>query len=171
MASKPIDVNVQLIELTQPNNSLPVLQSAFITVRLDNETKQDTIHSFSDIASFANVPHSFIGENVKIKIQCRDFIPIDTTVLLQQNMLLGLQRDTNVYGNIHLRVWSASKGRALENYPISIAGQDVVSDKNGYVTLYIPLHAQKTEYEVVGKDVIYNKISMPCGDSDIILVQ
>lgn len=169
--NKPMDVNLQLVELTQPNDSLPTLQDAVVTIRFDNETKQDTMRSFADTVIFANIPHSFIDQPVKISVQCQDFLSLDTTLLLQQNLVLGLQRDTNVYGKIRERIWSLQKGSVVPNYPLTIAGKNVTSDENGYVTLQIPLDEQRTEYLVTGQNLLNNNISMPCGESDVILVK
>ncbi len=170
-ASRPIAVNMQLKELTPLNEHLPHMQDAIVTLQLDNETKHDTIHSLVDTAWFANIPPAFVDKEVRVKIQCRDFVPLDTMILLQQQMILGLQRDTNIYGNICVRVWSLSKGKVLPHYPLILAGKEVVSDENGYITLQIPLAEQRMEYEVSGKHLLNNKLSMPCGESDVILVK
>ncbi len=169
--SRPIDVQMQLVEQSVVNNNLPALQDAVITLSLDNEIKTDTIQALTNTALFRNVPHHYLDKEVGVTFRCKDFLSIDTTMILQPTMSLPVQRDSTVYGAIRLRVWSANKEQIVPHYHVTIDDRNVQSDENGYVTLYIPLAAQKTSYAVVVNNTPYASISMPCGESDVILIE
>ncbi len=173
IANKPVDISMQVQESEQSYNAaLPPMENAVVTLLLDNEVKIDTVKGADDVIMFANVPHSFLDEKVKVSIECNNFIRLDTTVYLSQNMNFSLQRDLSVYGDISFRIWSPKKGSVLPGVKVIIEGNEAVSDKDGWVMLQIPLSKQKTEYKVSASVPLCNDmIIMPCGDGDIILVK
>lgn len=171
MANQPIDVDVHLKEMSVHNEQLPPLKNATITISLDNETKTDTIEHLDEYATFTNVPHHFMNKDVHITVSAKDFHRVDTTLLLSKDMQLNIYRDTDVYGKVSFRVWNRDKGKAVTGVEIGVNGHKAVSDKNGNVSLTIPLEAQQTTYPVEANiPLLTDTIYMPCGENDIIEV-
>ena len=175
--NQPVDVEVKLEEVSLHNPVLPPLQDVVVTLTLNNETKTDTIHSLESASLFANIPHRFIGEEVHITTTIIDtklqhsFLPVDTTVVLSELIVIPVHRDERVYGDVHFRLWNAEAEETVSDVEIEIAGQSVVSDAEGRYSAFVPLESQKTAYPVkssvsLEKDTIY----MPCDENNVIVI-
>lgn len=161
--NQPFDVEVRLNEASVHNENLPPLKDAVVTMRLDNETKSDTIHSLDACSIFSNIPHSFMNKPVQISVNCRDFLNVDTTVTLAPEVTIDLRRDPKVYGNVVFSLWDWHTETNIANTPIQVDGIDCVSDSCGRIAFSIPLEYQKTTYQVtapfpLAKDIL----TMPC---------
>ena len=97
--SQPFDVEVRLNEVSFHNENLPPLKDAVVTMRLDNETKSDTLYSLNTSIVFNNIPHRFLNKPVQITVSCRDFLSADTTLSLSSYMMIDVRRDPKVYGD------------------------------------------------------------------------
>ena len=86
--NQPVDVEIKLNEASVHNEQLPPLKDAIVTMTLENETKTDTIPSIKDASLFTNIPHRFINQQVRIQVACQDFLPVDTTLLLAEEVTL-----------------------------------------------------------------------------------
>ena len=106
IANQPIDVRMFLNEKSVHNANLPPLKNASLTMYLENEKKTDTIHSINDSVYFKNIPHRYLGEEVKLSFECMDFISIDTSMILSENMSLDICRDPETYGSLSFKIWS-----------------------------------------------------------------
>ena len=148
MANRPVDVEVALNETTVHNDNLPPLQNAVLTVQLDNETKTDTVRSLDDKGLFANIPHRAIGKEVRLRFSSPDWLPVDTTLVLTEQITIHIARDPNPYGHFQFRLWSISKGQGLGNVRVNIAGHTAVSDAQGFVRMVLPLKDQRKAYHV-----------------------
>lgn len=169
--NQPIDVNVQLKDMSVYNKQLPPLKDAIVTISLDNETKTDTIGTLSDHATFANVPHRFLNKDVHITVVCNDFHHVDTTLLLSKDMWLNVYRDADVYGKVKFRVWNPDTEKAVAGVEVRVDGHKTISDKDGNVSLVIPLESQRTAYQVEADIPLLNDtIYMPCGENDVVEV-
>ncbi|MDO4171197.1 MAG: toll/interleukin-1 receptor domain-containing protein [Prevotellaceae bacterium] len=159
---QPVDVRVSLNETTIHNDNLPPLKGAVITMMLENETKTDTIQSFATNAIFANIPQKNIGRNIRMTVECSDWIPVDTTFILTKNAVINMSRNPHSYGDVTFRLWGINKERGVSNTAISIAGQKVKSDADGYVSIFIPLDKQNTIYHIESEqDLIDSILIMP----------
>lgn len=169
--SQPVDVEVRLNEASVHNPNLPPLKDAVITLTLDNETKTDTIHSLDASTVFKNIPHHCLNSYVNVCVECRDFQPVDTTLLLSKALSVNICRNPNVYGDIHFVVWSSAKGDSIPGIRMTIAGREVVSDDNGRIQLFIPLEEQKTSYYVESSVPLeIPVVSPPCGPNDAVVI-
>ena len=158
----PVEVSIQ--EETPLNNNLPPISDIICTLHLDNETKSDTLAALGQPLLFSNVPHRFIGRQVRVELNAKDCLPLDTTLVLQQQISLPLRRDETVYGLVHFRLWGTT---ATE---VHIAGRTVTPLEDGLIELLVPIEEQRTAYhvEVQGlTDTIY----MPCGKDDVIEIR
>ena len=172
MTSQPVDVNLKLRETSVYNKELPPLSEAVITMTLDNEQKSDTIYSIDESAKFTHIPHRFLNRNVRISVNCLDYVSLDTTLLLAKENTLNIFRDSTVYGNIQFRLKVQGRDKYIPNTKLVIDGYEIITDKDGYASLSIPLERQKTAYKIITTlplemDTIY----MPCGEGACILVK
>ena len=168
--SQPVDIEVRLHETTVSNSQLPPLKDAIITMILDNETKIDTLNSLESSLSFKNIPHSNINKKIHLRVECQDFLPVDTILILSEQLNIGVARNPHVYGDVRFKLWNGVK--ALSNISLTIDGHHVLTDGNGVASLTIPLINQKTSYQVIAPlPLEYDSIHMPCGPDDVLIVK
>lgn len=149
------NTTITLKEATKPNANLPVLGKTKLTLYLDNETKDTTLTGLSS-TTFTNVPRSLNGSKVRIKLSCvskgfgdvPDYLPIDTTVELGDEITLNINRNPAKYGTINAHLWSPSRERSVPNTKITIAGIETTTDAEGNISMLIPLDKQSTSYPV-----------------------
>ena len=170
--SQPVDVEVQLNEVSIHNDNLPALKDAVVTILFDNKTEVDTIHSLEASRVFTNIPHRYLNKEVRIKFSCRDFVDVDTTVVLTKDVVLYVHRDSSVYGNVHFRLWNPDTEKPEANAEIEITGMITTSDNEGRVTLFVPLEVQQTKYVIKSSIPLANDtIYLPCGPNDVVLTK
>ena len=147
-SNQPVDIQLSLQEKSTKNHNLPPLHDAVVTLTLDKETKIDTVSSLSDKGSFLYIPHRYIGKDVRITISCPDYLPVDTTITLMENIEVNIYRNPAVYGNIQFKLWNTSKELYVSNTTIRIDDIVTVSDAEGVVKTTVPLAKQKKEYRL-----------------------
>ena len=168
--NQPIDVEVSLNEVSFHNPNLPSLKDAIVTITLDNEIKTDTIRSIEASTVFANIPHKYINNSVHVRVDCRDFLPVDTIFLLTKSMTIDIRRNPTVYGNLQYKLWNPNTEKTSPNTEIIINGHRVTSDAEGYVMLTIPLKEQKATYPIASESITLQDsvVNGICGPDDII---
>lgn len=167
--NQPVDIQLSLQEQSIKNQNLPPLHDAVVTLTLDKETKIDTISSLSDKGSFLYIPHRYIGKNVRITISCPDYLPVDTTITLMENIEVNIYRNPAVYGNIQFKLWNMSKESYVANTTIRIDDIVTVSDAKGVVKTIVPLAKQKKEYRLSSTVPLEDSILyMPYGKDCVI---
>ena len=167
--NKSENIIVTLNEASLYNENLPPMQNAVVSVIFDNETRSDTIKTISSNALFSNVPHRLLNKKVRFSVECRNYINIDTMLTLSKNMVVNIKRDPSVFGHVQFRLYNSDKDAVVANARLNVDGQDVVSDENGFVSLFIPLEAQNIFY-IIKTDVKLKNdtVIMPCGKQDVI---
>lgn len=171
-ANQPVNVTVSLRETSMHNNDLPPLRNAIITLVLDNETKTDTLSSLDGKALFNNIPHSAIGKDVRIKVVCKEWLFVDTILILQENQIINIARNPETYGNVSFMLWSLKKEKGMGHVKVSIAGHTSESDAKGYVKIKIPLKDQSEKYEIsCDLELENNIIMMPTTQSTALIVK
>ena len=146
--SWPVDVAVSLNETTAHNEALPPLKDAEITLTLENEIKKDTIRSLDSNVIFANIPNHAVGEKVRVTVECKDWLSVDTTLVLSKDVKVNMARDPHAYGDVEFRLWNMNKESGVANTQVSIAGINAISDGKGYVRVFIPLEKQSDRYKI-----------------------
>ncbi len=172
--NRSVDVGIQVVEASELNENLPSARDAIVTLILDNETKIDTIDNFDVRAHFTNIPNLLIGQDVVVSARCKDFLPIDTTLRLSKDVRIELYRNPNVYGKIRATIYKLDKSGyiPLPNQTLSIGGYETVSDEGGSIEINIPLHDQHTTYAITANRALEtDSITLPCGNSDAIIVK
>lgn len=168
----PVDVGISLNETTVHNDSLPPLNNAMVTMRLNNETKTTIMHSLAHRSVFANIPHNAIGKNVNLTVKCHEWLTVDTTLVLTKNITIQMARDPHLYGDVNFRLWSVKKECGIANTKVSIMGLRAVTDAEGYVNMFIPLERQNTKYFIESEaELEDNILTMPTTRSCAILIK
>ena len=90
--SRPVDVQVNLSETSVHNDHLPPLKDAVVTLCLDDKTEVDTLRTMDGTLLFKHIPHKFLNKPVRVKVECRDFLPVDTSVTLTKTLVLDVAR-------------------------------------------------------------------------------
>ncbi len=172
IANQPVDVEMRLKEASVHNDQLPPLQNAIITITLDNETKTDTLHNIDNSIVFTNIPHRFIGKEVRVTATCRDYLDVDTMITLYKDVVLNISRNPSVFGDVHFRLWNPETEKPLANEVIEVAGQTATSDEDGRVSLFVPLEVQQAKYAIKSSVPLANDtVYLPCGPDDVILTE
>lgn len=146
--NQPVDVEVRLNEQSVHNENLPPLKDAVITLTLENETKKDTIPSVDETTTFTNIPHRFLDKEVHVTFTCRDFLPLDTVMVLSRKVIIPVHRDEMAYGQVHMQFWNLRTEELIEGVEVCVDGQKGISDSNGFVAFFVPLERQRTAYPV-----------------------
>ena len=162
MAHRPITVSVALEEVMPPNNHLPKLSDAEVTLVLENDVRRVRTHSMDEVVSFTNVPKNWLGSNVELRFvdfpdtpESANYYPTEIKLKLEEQMTIPVCRDTIKYGKLKARVIDRNH-HPLPNYKISIAGLDLTTDDKGNIDTYIPYENQRRSYIVMNdtlKDV------------------
>jgi len=172
LANQPFDAEVSLQETSVHRETLPPLKDAVVTLTLDNETKTDTIRTLDGSIVLTNIPHRFINKEVRVRVVCRDFQPVDTLLRLSKTVCIGIQRDETVYGQVAFHLWNPMEEKAVAGVVVTVDGHEVMSDETGQVRLQIPLQEQQTAYRVTADVPLEtDSLYMPCGEDDVILTR
>lgn len=170
--NKPVDIQLSLQEQSVKNQYLPPLHDAVVTITFGEENKIDTISSLSDKASFLNIPHRYIGKDVLITISCPDYLPVDTTLALQENTEVNIFRDPAVYGNILFKLWNTRTESYVGNTTIRVEDMSAVSDADGSVRMTVPLAKQRKEYRLSSTAPLEDSVLyMPYGKDCVIRIK
>ena len=166
------DTEISLVEASVHNKNLPPMKDAVVTMMLDNETKSDTIRLMDDRLIFNNIPHRFLNKPVRFTVTSYAFVDSDTTLVLTPDVALNMRRDEAVFGDVGFRIYNPNTEKYVTNTVISIAGQETVSDENGFVKIFVPLENQNRYYIVTGPMQFENDtIYMPSGKDDVLLTK
>lgn len=170
--SQPFDITLKLTEASIHNDNLPSLKNAVVAMRLDNETKTDTIYSFDDSIVFTNIPHKYLNQETRISISSPGFLQMDSILPLSKSMTLNLYRDDSFYGSVKFRLYNPNTEQYLSNVRVGIAGQETYTDSKGCVTFSVPLKDQRTYYLVTSPISLENNtIFVPCDDKSTIMTK
>lgn len=175
--SQPFDAHVSFIETDGSIQTLPPIKSVIVSLTLDNETKTDTIAALNEPLTFANIPRRFLGKSARIHVECFDntgykaFLPLDTLIVLNKRVELHLKRDAELYGTINFEIDNAA-GVPMSGVEVTIAGVNAVSDKNGKVSLRIPIEKQNVIYQIrCNRELEYDSIATPCSGDEVRLLK
>ena len=169
--NQSFDAEVRLKEVSVFNENLPPLENAIVTMMLDNETKIDTVFSLDSSCVFSNIPHRYLNREVHFEIVCKDYLDIDTVLVLKKTTVLNIQRNPSIYGNV--RFWlCANTGEFVANVPVSVDGIETTSGSDGRVVIFIPLEQQKRVYKVLASmPLAVDTIIMPLAENAFVRIK
>lgn len=168
-ANKPVDVQLQLREVTTLNHNLPPMGDATITVHLDNDIIHKSIHSGDTKLTIANIPKGQLDKKVRITFEAEGYYPIDTYVTLDEHISIDIKRDSIPYGSVRFQLVD-QQAKPIRQCKVSIAGIESTSDDEGYVDMFIPLSRQAERYHIECERTLErDSLSMPCSTSTIVM--
>lgn len=168
--NKPIDISVYIKEKVH-NKCLPPLHNILVTLQIGEDKKTSMAKTIASEVTFHNIPHCFFGKNTHLVIECENCINVDTTIVLNKELHIPISRNPAIYGNVRFGIMNSITGEMMPEINLIVDGNNVTSDKNGIVSLFIPIEKQKTEYMITSDMPLQdNVIYMPCGKNDIIMV-
>lgn len=166
--NKPVDISIDIKDSID-NKYLPPMKNAIVTMFIGEEIKTDTVKTIGDIISFHHVPHRYLGEKIRVLVECNDYKKLDTIIVLNRAMSIPLYRNADVYGKVRFGIWNSQTEKMIPNVNVKIDGIETRSDANGIVTINIPLEQQKMEYTISADIPLKDNIkTMPCGKNDVI---
>ena len=165
--NQPFDCTVSLSSPAVATPQLPPMHDATLTLSLPDEEKTELLRDEHQTARFVHIPARLKHKQVHLSFAAPDFLPLDTVICLDEAHNLCPRRDPNVYG--HLRATVIINDAPQPNLRILVDGENITTDENSFFELFVPLPAQKTEYEVITDDhrrqgILY----APCGENDIV---
>lgn len=159
--SRSVDISVSLKENTLPNDNLPQLSDAEITLTAEDYVRSARVTSIGDVVVFTNVPRSLIGHSVRFDFRdfpdspdSKNYHPESVEVALAKTNVIAINRDTIKYGTLRAQIMDKSYN-PLPNRELEVAGITVVSDDNGNIDIQIPYSHQNQRYIIEG-DTLYN---------------
>ncbi|MBQ0058334.1 MAG: toll/interleukin-1 receptor domain-containing protein [Bacteroidales bacterium] len=170
--NQPVEVRITTHETSVHNDNLPPLKDAIVTLTIDNDTKTDTIESIDIPALFKNIPHSALGKKAQVRIECRDWLTTDTTLVLGESNSLNIERDPKPYGNIQFMLWNVNLEKTYPGTAVTINGHEASADEEGMIRYSMPLAGQDTMYVIKVPDLhIDDTLRMPTTQSTIIEIK
>ena len=171
VVNQPVDVKLKLNEVSYLNTNLPPLRNAEVVLKLQNEEKRAVVVSLDSFAIFKNIPSKFLNKEVQVLAYAKDYLDVDSTVFLSENLTIDIHRNPSVYGDVHFQIWDED-ANGVPHVDVSILGYKDTSTIDGYISLFIPLEEQRDMYHVASsvplqRDTIY----MPCGENDILIIK
>ena len=163
LMAQTVDVAIGVHEATPPNEALPPCGPIALRLTINNEQKSDTIPSIGANAVLRHIPPQYIGRDVRVELSATDYIPLDTTLVLQRALTLPLRRDAQVYGRVRFRcIGSVPPSMQIGPYTVQ-------PDPHGTVEIDIPVAEQRTAYPVTTKNYT-DTIYMPCGEDAVLVL-
>lgn len=169
--TQPVDIKIKLKEVSAHNEHLPELKDAIVTISIDNYKNTDTVFQINHYAVLDKIPYGYIGKDVRLTINCKDWLPVDTIVRLSKGMTIEMIRDPRPYGFIQFSLWSENKGTTYPNTVIWIGNYKITTDYEGYIQFLMPLAEQDTFYIVKSEiRLACDTIKMPTTENNVVLV-
>ena len=168
--NQPFNSRVSLYESTPAVEALPPMHDAVLTLTLPDEERTDTIRSFDQEVLFRYLPAKLKNKEAALHIEAPDYLPLDTVVVLSEELSLPLARDSQVYGALSATV--LMDGNVVRNMRIMVESFPTTTDANGRFTLFVPLEKQQKSYFItVPSDYsLSSTLHAPCGKNDIVLL-
>lgn len=170
MMNQPFNSRVTLYESTPAVEALPPMHDAVLTLTLPDEERTDTIRSFDADVLFRYLPARLKNQEAALHIEAPDYLPLDTVVVLTEELRLPLARDPQVYGALSATV--LMDGNIVSNMCIMVESFEVTTDGNGRFSLFVPLEQQRKSYFIsVPTDYsLSSTLHAPCGKNDIVIL-
>lgn len=171
VVNQPVDVKLKLNEASYVNTNLPPLRNAEVVLKLQNEEKRATVVSLDSFALFKNIPSKFLNKEVQVLAHAKDYLEVDTTVSLSENLTIDIHRNPSVYGDVHFQIWDED-AHGVPHVDVSILSYKDTSTIDGYISLFIPLEEQRDKYHVASSVPLQrDTVCMPCGENDILIIK
>ena len=113
-----------------------------------------------------------MNKSIEVSFECEDYLPLDTTMYLSSEMTLNIKRNPEIYGKLRTQIYASHNESGVSGVIINVAGQELISDTNGYIATFIPLESQRVKYVITSSLPLQtDTIRMPSGEDDVLLVK
>lgn len=140
------DLSLNLTEGSEHNSYLPDFQNAEISVYLENEIKQESIHSFNEEICISNIPPQYKDGLVRMTVKAQGYEPIDTMIHLTEALDISLKRNED-FALYCGRVLD-EEGKALQGVKVAVMQHVTYTDAGGNFSLHIPLADQRASQDL-----------------------
>lgn len=165
--SRPVDVSMTVVPTDAVNVNLPANWQAEVVLHLEREDVPLSLTSDNATGYYYDIPATMMGREVAVSLSARDYLSLDTTLTLSENLTLPLRRNADVYGLLRGRL--VRDGRVMPDETLEIDGHEVTTDERGYFELHLPLCEQKTSYPIRARWTLESdSLYAPCGEDDIL---
>ena len=139
-------------------------------LRIGEEVIDRKVSSLSESILIADIPNKFYGTKSNISVKSEGYIALDTIVVINDEIIIHLNRDKNIYGRIYFKL--INNFSPVTNAEIMIEDTIVKSDSKGIVNLILPLDKQKNKYWISSKTIKFleDSIEPPFTESSIVEV-
>lgn len=162
-------LTVRVFEI--PTHSVPgmPLKEAKVILEYGDKIEIKEFNQKEGFAPFTQIPAKYKGDSVKLKFSAKEFIPIDTSIMLGrfQNSLiiLPVKRDNSlgvIFGSI-----VDNKGIPIRDVSISVKDINTQTDENGLFRIEIPYVKQNEEQRLRAYKKGYQTIEITGAPSNI----
>ena len=156
---KPFEMFVSVSE-EGGNTHLPPIKDIEISISIEGDrTRKDTIASLNDNAVFGQIPGRMINKSMELSVRNADCYDIDTSLPVQRQISLALNRNPDRYGKIDITVIKSLE--PLRNKTVVVDGVECPTDSEGKIKVDVPFLRQKKSYNIIWRDY-KGVIIMPC---------
>lgn len=167
--NRPFNQRMCLVEVSAPNANLPQMDSAIVTLTLNNEEKKIAVCKFGNEFSFNNIPAQFRNTKMPIKVKATGYWPLDTAIILNGTIYLPLRRD-NTFAIYNGQIVD-NNGSPVSGVQVHILDFKTETNDSGCYYIYIPVEKQRrTNTMTLSKEGYANKVmeNMLPGENDFI---
>lgn len=147
--NKPMDVSVNIEEITPHNNNLPEGDEGELIMLVGKDTIRKEVHRANLSVSFHQIPGAFMNTDAQLSFHMYGYNDMDTIVRLTNNLNVNVSRNLDIYGFVKGYVRDAKTDFFLTNCVVEIESITSVTDNYGYFEMYIPLSMQRTVYSAI----------------------
>ena len=171
--NKPIDIEFFLGEKLHSNSKLPQIKDAEIGIVIDDDTIWSVAESTREPAVFRHIPQSWLGEEGRIIVHCKDFLNLDTTIILAKNNEIPLIRDANIYGDVRFRIWDQREEcYVTEDINVFLDDKQLKPNNLMEYCISIPIEQQSTFYIIqCDKPLLNDTLFMPGGENPTLFLK
>lgn len=167
--AQPFDAKVKL-EDKYASLPLSTTHTDSLYLYLDEtDVRAEVVLKSDDNIEFRNIPGKFKGEKTKIKFSAYGFNATDTCILLDEQNVLKLSRDSSTYGHIRYQVSYSDTDQPAAGVQFGFGFMNILTDENGVLDVTIPLENQSLYYHVkITKGTKQYVLTYPCNGGDFL---
>ena len=148
LREKPFDMQVTL---QNPIKDLPLSVQGNDSIYLfveEGDVRAMPVKDLASEISFLNLPGRYKGQLAKIQGTIYGFEKLDTSIVLEQETTLYLQRIPSIFGHICYLICDDTSERSLPNVDFNFGFSHQKTDEKGLLLFDVPIEQQKACYPV-----------------------
>ena|SRR5574344_717747 len=147
--SQPFDLSLLLSQSYKKALPLSADETDSIYLYLsDTDKRSFTIKNIKQPIIFPNLPGKYKGKNIRIIMKAYGFMPLDTIIKLQDNILIPISRNTETYGRVRYCIKDNETEKPIADAVIDFGFTTTITNKDGILDILVPLNQQQVSYPV-----------------------